>query len=327
MNSQVRLRRYPMIRKIFGTSRSEMQKAAAHLQDHGWAVVGPILGDAKTLAAHRGLFFKDVAAIPGYPKSSDPAKFPSQLPRGFAGYLIRGNNLPNGELAWSIRQNTTIRRMYATIHQVESPSALCTAMDAVFAGVRGRSVKGLVLHRDADKESETVSFSAKSLSVQSIFTFTPVESQEVSGTVLIPGSHKVVQPGNDRKVSTNLQEQYRAYCIKPVVPADHLLLFNSRTIHGSTPELSYGSDVLTRLAVPVQFDPKAWRSSTTLEKKRKAYLDQRGSSANPTKHFRLMNPNLGESTFASQHGYPHRCCRIPAKLIHGRIPPEIDGLL
>ena len=74
---------------------------------------------------------------------------------------------------------------------------MCTAMDAVFVNVRGRKVKGLRLHRDAGKESERVSFSTKSLSVQSIFTFTPVDTQQASATVLIPGSHKQVQPGND----------------------------------------------------------------------------------------------------------------------------------
>jgi len=165
-------------------------------------------------------------------------------------------------------------------------------MDAVFLAVGGRCVKGLPFHRYSFAESKELSYSKQSLSVQGIFSFTPIETVEDSGTVIVPKSHHWVQKEWGRAVPQKHQDRCRMRSIMPHVPQNHLLLFNSRTIHGSSPQRYDRSGGLNRLAVPVQFMPKAWRSQSTLKRKQQAYLRQEGSFAKPNDLFTVARPHL-----------------------------------
>lgn len=317
---------YPLVKKIFSTGFKGMIDAANHLQENGWAVVGPILED--TGFPCEKLLLKDIAAIPDFPTLT-PELMPKYFPWGESGYLVRGNNLPNGSFAWSVRKNQTIRRFFALIHGVRDPSEMCTSMDGIFLASSGRSVKGLPLHYDAFPESEKTSFSPETLSVQGILNFTPAEDAEDSSTILIPGSHLQTLSFDRKMVPMELQATYRSSCIKPVVPKDHLLVFNSRTIHGSSPQLRDRPDrtCINRLAVPVQFMPKKRRSEATLRLKQMVYLKQTGSFAKPDDQFRIAKPSWHECRFAAKHGFPHKTCRIPARLENGKIPEDVLELL
>lgn len=317
---------FPLVKRIFSTSRKGLCNAEKHLREHGWAVIGPIHKKPSLIRAKRELLWKDLAAIPGL-KARGRGGFVEHAPKGFSGYIVRGNNISNGRLAWAIRQNAIIRRLYSIIDNVRDSSHMCANMDGIFLAVRGRSTKGFSFHRDAKAENSKKSFSSSSLSVQGIYTFTPVETPEDAGTVVVPGSHFRVDASWGHTVPEAEQKACRDAAIKPVVPADHLLVFNSRTIHGSTPQMHDRPGCINRLAVPVCFMPKAWRSESTLQLKRDTFLRQQCSFHRADDMFCVAHPARGETHWAAKHGFPHRTSRIPVKLVKGDIPVGIADLL
>mmetsp|Transcript_70828 Transcript_70828/g.196772 ORF Transcript_70828/g.196772 Transcript_70828/m.196772 type:complete len:335 (-) Transcript_70828:52-1056(-) len=310
----------PLVRSIFATSGSGLKNALEHLRQQGWVVVGPVFNDS-TFRRKRQLLWKDVDNIPGLGSSrrkTRTAAFLKRLPRGLAGYLVRSNNLQNGELAWGVRASATIRRVFAAIYGEKDRKQMCTAMDAIFMAVRGRRVTGLQPHRDAMPESRARSFSKRSLSIQGIFSFTAVDRAEDAGTLVWPQSHRRIDYTWGREVPRHVHEKFRTHCIKPVVPRNHMLLFNSRLVHGSSPQVcdkaASGVAGVNRLAVPVQFMPKGRRSEETFERKRQAYMNGNGSNAKPDDSFKVRHPHRVEYAWCMQHGYPHATSRIRPEL-------------
>lgn len=310
----------PLVKNIFNTTHRGVRDAVVHLQEHGWAVLGPVFRGS--LQHKRKLLWHDIHAIPGFPSSDRLECFP----RGSCGYLVRGNNLPNGLLAWAVRASPIIRQIFAAVHNTNRPSEMCTAMDGIFLAVRGRKVSGLRLHRDAVPESRDLAFSDRTLSIQGIFSFTPVDRHEDSGTLLVPGSHMEVHSSWGRELPRLCQAEYHSRCIKPVVPQDHILLFNSLTVHGSAPQLVDRACGINRLAVPVQFMPKARRSQATLAAKLSVYKSCTGSFAKPDDSFREAVPTPNECAWAAKHGYRHSISRIPSRLRGAEVPEDIVEL-
>merc|ERR1711964_532188 len=87
--------------------------------------------------------------------------------------------------------------------------------------------------------------------------------------------------------------------VKPFVPANALIFFNSKLVHANTPskkprdELdSSGNPLPNRLAVAVAFSPKSRRSQATLKRKRDAYFAGRTSNHWPCDRFSLKLPRV-----------------------------------
>merc|ERR1712187_893906 len=108
-------------------------------------------------------------------------------------------------------------------------------------------------------------------------------SRDDAGTVLIPASHTWAHDwespckNNFVPVPKELQEQHAKLAVKVWVPADSLLIFNSRLLH--TGELgrcnrvdeTSGHALPSRVAIPVALCPKSRRSDATRLKKVNAY--------------------------------------------------------
>ena len=111
-----------------------------------------------------------------------------------------------------------------------------------------------------------------------------------------------------------------------MVPQDHILLFNSLTVHGSAPQLVDRACGINRLAVPVQFMPKARRSQATLAAKLSVYKSCTGSFAKPDDSFREAVPTPNECAWAAKHGYRHSISRIPSRHRLSRDGRECPGV-
>jgi len=226
-------------------------------------------------------------------KDPETWKFPRDS-RGIA----RGWGLPHSDFAWFLRVHPRMRHVFALIYGTED---LVVGMDSVkLDDDECRGPGAPWLHRDQLKDVFVYS-------IQSIFTFYEVGPQN-AGTILIPDSHFEEYPWdseqegvsllrangrlrNSVKVPSELQHALMARAIKPRVPDNGLILFNSRTIHASTPssvvrwkhEAEYrrprpALPRPNRVGVSVSMCPRSRRSEACRSRKMRVYCNQ-GSTA------------------------------------------------
>eukprot|EP00931_Biecheleriopsis_adriatica_P027994 TRINITY_DN16743_c1_g1_i1.p1 TRINITY_DN16743_c1_g1~~TRINITY_DN16743_c1_g1_i1.p1 ORF type:complete len:473 (+),score=75.02 TRINITY_DN16743_c1_g1_i1:47-1465(+) len=196
--------------------------------------------------------------------------------------------LAQSDFAWMVRQSPRVKQAFASLFKEQD---LVVSMDAVILSDRNfqRASPSLKpwLHKD-QKTSEEM------LSIQGIYSAVSV-SKNLAGTVLVPGSQS--EPLRSERQLQLPDAEYRRFAhrvIKPELPADSLLLFDSKLIHANDPGTtsrnekdSKGVLLPDRLAVAVAFAPAERRSENTLKKKQEAYFKQSTSNHWPCDRFSL----------------------------------------
>jgi len=247
-----------------------------YLQRYGFCVLHDVL-PAPDFQCIQECFWQEIAhVVPGLKRGSpDTWNFPGA--GGSSNGIIRGYGLPQSGFAWAVRTHPRIRRAFASIFGTDS---LAVSMDSVkLVGCSAGPADPPWLHRDQLLD-------VPAYSIQSIFSFYEV-GPENDGTILIPSSHledypwdyfqeangSMLRAGgrarNSVRIPAGLQDRFMARAIKPLVPGNGLILFNSRTIHASAPDMSTrwlrepGPPHPNRVSVSVAMCPKSRRSEET----------------------------------------------------------------
>lgn len=265
-----------------------------YLRLHGFCVLKNVL-PAADFKQVEDTFWREIAhVVPGLSRESPATwKFPRD-PRGIA----REWGLPHSDFAWSVRVHPRMKRVFSLIHGTED---LVVGMDSVKLDDCEAHGPGVPwLHRDQLKDVDVYS-------IQSIFTFYEV-GPEHAGTILIQDSHAEEYPWDDEqdgvpllrargrqrnsvKLPKEMQEEFMARAIKPYVPDNGLILFDSRTIHANAPssvvrwrqeaQQRHPRPTLprpNRVGVSVAMCPRARRSEACRSRKMRVYMNQ-GSTA------------------------------------------------
>lgn len=258
----------------------------AHFHHHGYAVLHGILGSEPS----KDLFLRKFwAAMTTVVPGLDPLKRQTwTFPKGFRG-IVSTYGLPHADFAWEIRAHP---RVYAAFAKIFGTQDLVASLDAVILeeGVAKTRLSPW-LHKD-----QRPSFTG--LSVQGVYTHFASGPHD-AGTCVVPGSHKVTyeweKSGWGDHVRAPADCDLRA--IKPEVPADSLVVFNSRLVHASAcgqdvprPRTNGTAPRPARLGLCVAYAPRSRRSESTRQRKEKAYLEGQCSSHWPCDKFSLKPP-------------------------------------
>ena len=251
-----------------------------HLEDQGFAVLQGILGSTGSCQAFLHEFWTAMKAVA---PSIDPTQQSTwNFPKGFRG-IVTSYGLPQAGFAWSIRAHPRVHTAFARIF---GTTDLVVSLDAIIAEARPAKTKLQPwLHKDQHP-------SHAGLSIQAVYTHFGSASGE-SGTCVVPGSHRVTYDWERSARSDHVrapEDTFQSQVLKPDVPPDSMIFFNSRLVHASQSGAQAPSQRPARLGVCVAYAPRARRSEATRRKKEKAYLEGKCSSHWPCDRFSLKPP-------------------------------------
>lgn len=257
-----------------------------HLQDHGYAILNGIL----RVEVEKRRFLENFwAAMSSILPTMDPQRRDTwNFPKGFRG-IVSTYGLPQADFAWMARASPRMRLAFSRIFDTQD---LVVSLDAVIAeeGIP-RSVLPPWLHKDQRFENA-------GLSIQAVYSFFESGPQD-AGTCVVPGSHKVVYDWEHsvRREHLRAPPDSGLRAVKPDVPPDSAVFFNSRLVHASVcGKVIRGPDPATKLPLPcrlgvcVAYAPRHRRSQETRVRKESAYLEGKCSSHWPCDNFSLKPP-------------------------------------
>jgi len=274
-----------------------------HLEQEGYAVLRDALGDASR-AAFLQLFWRAARRV--VPKLRLRDRSTWRFPTGYRG-IMAAYGLAQSDFAWIPRMAPKVQKAFAAAFKVPT-SELVVSLDAVLLSEslpKKRSAPWL--HKDQRHDDSL------GLSVQGIYTAGAVKERD-AGTVLVPGSHRQVYAWERRRKNDPVGGQHvrvperelaklEAQMVKPYMPANSLLLFNSRLVHANTTgtkrreEKGPGNLPLpNRLALAVCYAPRRRRSEETRTRKEEAYLAGKTANHWPCDRFSLKRPRLWDYT-------------------------------
>ena len=254
-----------------------------HLEERGFAVLEGILSSVQSCHSFLEEFWGAMTAVvPGL----DPLQERTwNFPKGFRG-IVTSYGLPQADFAWRIRAHPRVQDAFSRIFKTND---LVVSLDAIIAEARAAKTRlAPWLHKDQHP-------SHTSLSVQAVYTHFGSGPHE-SGTCVVPGSHKITYDWEKAARSDHVRapEDSRFEVVKPNVPPDSMVFFNSRLVHaslcGSPQAPPRNTPRPARLGLCVAYAPRSRRSEVTRRKKEKAYFEGKCSSHWPCDRFSLKPP-------------------------------------
>lgn len=245
------------------------------LQENGFVVIPNILPE-DDYNRFETLFWDDMSKV--IPDLNKDDKTTWNFPRGVKG-IIRSYGISQSDACWFIRTRPNIKAQWEKLYKT---SELCVSMDSIIFKPKKSKIDPW-FHRDQDPDQERPSY-------QGIYYHFASGGKD-AGTILVPKSHTysdvwetTPHSENFLHVPDELQKEMLSKAVKPVIPKNSLLIFNSRTIHASTGGKTYN----TRLTMCVCYAPKEWRNEETLKKKKTAYAKGQSCAHWPDDNFRIL---------------------------------------
>ncbi len=254
------------------------------MEERGYIIIPDILSDEE-YKTFETMFFEDSKSIiPGF-DSADKKTW--NYPAGVKG-IIRSYGFSHTDAAWYLRERPSIQNEFAKLH---GTSDLVVSFDSFIVKTKPCKIDPW-FHRDQEPNPKHASY-------QGIYYHYECGKND-TGTLLVPGTHvctDVWETPSDKNwlmVPENLQNEFLQKSIKPHIPANSLLIFNSRLIHASCSGKNKFVDRLERLSFCVSYTPRAWRSEETLAKKKDVYTKGQSSAHWADDNFRVLRPGQFE---------------------------------
>lgn len=266
------------------------------LETNGYVVIENVLSQTERKQFIQS-FWREINLI--IPNFNQQDKKTWKFPTGAYG-LQRSYGLPQSDFAWLLRTNQSIQSLFAHIFKSND---LVVSTDSVKITYNKKPNSQLLdqkwLHRDQHPYNPL-------LSIQGIYSY--YESGPLNcGTILVPESHLYTNIW-EKKIKDNWclipkTEQDNYYIgingnnqiIKPYIPENSMILFNSRTIHANIgDQINRGVPELNRLSLSIAFAERKTRNKQTLEMKKKLYSEQKCSAHWPGDQTRVIPPSQYE---------------------------------
>jgi hypothetical protein len=224
------------------------------------------------------------------------------------------SGLPHGEFVWYLRLQPEIQQVYKQLYDTEELLTNFCGLSVFFSTAQKSDPWW---HADQNPKNPTYS-------VQGAYNLLPV-GEHSAGFVVVPGSHRNYVPEAARKggrpdwILLKQDEEVLRGGVKLVIPANCMVLWNSRSLHANVGPTKVTPGVLDRLTAYITFAPRWWRKSDAVFEERKAaYLEAKGCSHWVDKCEVKKYP-WGFGPLYERRGF------IPLKAVvdkDGNIPPE-----
>eukprot|EP00759_Apiculatamorpha_spiralis_P026067 PhF_6_TR29239/c0_g1_i1/m.42796 len=262
----------------FAVSVAQPNQLQGIMQTYGFAIVTDVLESPESVQHHVDLFAQDLLALI-HPDdlrtlSDDLRRDPVwswPLNKVYLGNPFATEfGIPQGRLAWAIRQNSNVQSIFAALHETDK---LCVGTDVVFFNNReAKPVQGLSLTPHVDQNSYIKPSGTWDI-YQGLVYLTDA-GEDTSSTVVMPRSHllheEIMGQFTDQKMMENVghyipvskpyRDLFRNQARRVPVRRGSMVLWSSKTIHD-------GWNNGPRLAVPVSFEPVERRTKSVKEGK------------------------------------------------------------
>ena len=214
------------------------------------------------------------------------------------------NGFGQSEFMWKLRTNENIQKPFKIIYKTKK---IVTSFDgfSVFISNNQQSIKWL--HQD-QRSNDT------RLSIQGAVNLKPVDKND-AGFVVVPKSHitHIPPPTNNDWIILDKKDIHYKKAVKLLIPANCLVLWNSKTIHANTGMTNKLKEKhLNRLTAYITFCPKSRRSHDIFNKRIGGYIKGDSTSHWADRH------EIKQLPFHVKKGYSERN--------FNNITPNIDNL-
>ena len=162
-------------------------------------------------------------------KRGDPASWQAHFPKTYKG-LLNLYGAAQADFAWRVRVATRVKMAFSAIFGTED---LTVSQDAVIVEAQKRARKRPSwLHKDQAPDLPT------GYSIQGIYSYWPSAPTD-AGTCLVPKSHLTIYDWENEqrelwhKNWLLAPDQSARTSVKPLVPENSLILFDSRLLHAN----------------------------------------------------------------------------------------------
>jgi hypothetical protein len=246
----------------------EVDNWKKYLEDEGFVVISDILQPNQYITGLE-LFKKDMSIVsPRFDFNNSNTWNINTCPIMFGKGMGIFNGFGQSDFMWHIRTNSTVQSIFKSVY---STNDLVTSFDGFSMFVSKSQKSKSWLHIDQNPANQMYS-------VQSAYNYYPVKDYRDAGFVLVPKSHKTYKPSvSGNKDWFVCPDQPLADSRKLIIPANCLVLWNSKTIHANEgmrkPEVEFN-----RLTCYVSFQPKHLRPQSIYEKRLTAYKNGSATS-------------------------------------------------
>lgn len=207
------------------------------------------------------------------------AEFPQRSIPGIVGKgFVSKAGIPQGRFAWRFRTDEKVKKLFEFLHDTDD---LCVGTDVVFFDSRKAEDKAINLWPHADQDTDFKVGSDRSY--QGILYLWDATTEKGSNTIVLPKSwnneynelHNIfkdtkvkehshyIRDIKDDEKRKNMMDRFIKGARRVPVPKGGMIIFNSRTIHQGYPNGR-------RLAVPISWEPKKFRTEECLKLKLQA---------------------------------------------------------
>ena len=290
----------------------DTEKWMKNLEEEGYVVISDILTESE-MKKGMEIFIKDMKEISPNFNISKPGEMnidncPVMYGKGMAVF----NGWGQSDFMWHIRTNSNILSIFKTIYKSDD---LVVSLDGFSMFVSKDQKSKPWLHYDQNPKNNIYS-------IQGAYNYLPVSSSEDAGFVLVPKSHNLVKPEvKHSKDWIVCEEQPVKETVKLLIPANCLVLWNSKTIHANH-GMGKKERGLNRLTCYITYQPKKLRNEKTKQNRIKAYLEAETTSHWATK-CELKRYPFGFKKRYEERGFK----RLKPLLENDEIPEERLSLL
>ena len=283
-----------------------------HLDEEGYVVIKDILNDEDYNKSFN-LFKKDWNQVsPNFVFENKKTWNIKNTPMMFGKGMAVFNGFGQSDFMWSLRTNSNIKSIFSSIHNTED---LVVSLDGFSVFISDKQKSKSWLHVDQNPKNSIYC-------IQGSYNFFPVE-EDSSGFVVVPKSHKEYIPNVSHSKNWIMCEdqQYIDQAKKLIIPKNCLTLWNSKCIHANQGMKKKGEH-MDRVTAYISYLPKNLRSKDILEKRIKAYIENKTTSHWSNKCEIKKYPWGFQKNYENK-GFGH----IKSKIENNKIPLERYELL
>lgn len=236
----------------------------AHLEEHGYAVIGNVLQDEIRNELIDQFWSDWTRCSPGFDRNSKETWTIQNCPMMFAKGMALFSGLPHSDFAWKTRTQPAIKRIFENIHGTDK---LVVSFDGFSVFFDKKQKPGNWWHVDQHPDNPEYC-------IQGQYNFLPV-NEDSAGFVLVPGSHKTQLQTNAKKDWVPIENVQGG--VKLLIPENCFTLWNSRTIHANT-GMTCKQKRFDRLTCYITYMPKSSRSKEVRFQRILAYMNGDGTS-------------------------------------------------
>ena len=233
-----------------------------YLETEGYVVIKNIINDIEHNTVV-DIFKKEFNMVSSrFDWDDNSTWIPANSPIVWGKSSVIFNGFGQSETMWKLRVNPNIQKPFKMIYKTDKISTSYDGL-SLFLTKKQKSIKWL--HQDQRSTDDR-------LSIQGAVNLMPV-SEKDAGFVVVPKSHKthIPLPSKADWIMLNKEDPHYHNAFKLLIPANSMVLWNSKTIHANT-HMTKKKMEINRLTAYITYVPKSRQSREIIEARRLGYM-------------------------------------------------------